>query len=110
MQLQPADNTQQKPNIHQLLGVDEDGVPIWQGGGNGILDIRPVSVLEKVHFIIGYGILRPTLRDEIYCQICKQLSSNANKTSHAKGWILLALCLGCFPPSEVSTYMCTWVV
>ncbi|KAM3619073.1 uncharacterized protein V6R79_002572 [Siganus canaliculatus] len=67
--------------------------------GGPTLD-RPLTALEKLHIIVGYAIVRRDLRDEIYCQICKQLQDNNNRNSYFRGWILLSLCLGIFPPTE----------
>ncbi|KAI3369062.1 hypothetical protein L3Q82_026031 [Scortum barcoo] len=84
-----------KPPTLQTVSEDSD-VMIGEGP---TLD-RPLSTLEKLHIIVGYAIVRRDLRDEIYCQICKQLQDNNNRNSYFRGWILLSLCLGIFPPSE----------
>ncbi|XP_018532939.1 unconventional myosin-VIIa isoform X2 [Lates calcarifer] len=69
--------------------------------GEGPTLHRPLSALEKLHIIIGYALSRRDIRDEIYCQICKQLVKNKNRKSRMQGWTLLSICLGIFPPTEL---------
>uniref|UniRef100_A0A5K3ER39 Myosin motor domain-containing protein n=1 Tax=Mesocestoides corti TaxID=53468 RepID=A0A5K3ER39_MESCO len=57
-----------------------------------------LSELCKVRFIVGAGIDHPQMRDEIYCQILKQITKNPCVYSRTRGWILLILCASCFPP------------
>ncbi|XP_050437362.1 rho GTPase-activating protein 39 isoform X2 [Adelges cooleyi] len=45
------------------------------------------------------GFMKPTLRDELYIQICRQTTENPRKESLRRGWELLAICLSFFPPS-----------
>ncbi|XP_037537916.1 unconventional myosin-VIIa [Nematolebias whitei] len=68
--------------------------------GEGPTLHRPLTSLEKLHIIVGYALLRKGIRDEIYCQICKQLVNNKNKRNCTQGWILLSICLGIFPPTS----------
>ncbi|KAI6191670.1 Unconventional myosin-X [Aphelenchoides bicaudatus] len=60
---------------------------------------EPLSQIDRVHFIVGHGILRPSLRNEIYCQLMKQLIENSSPVSCERGWLLLSLCLSSFQPS-----------
>ncbi|KAJ8011282.1 hypothetical protein DPEC_G00056530 [Dallia pectoralis] len=69
--------------------------------GEGRTLDRPMSDLEKLHTIVGYALSRPDIRDEIYCQIIKQLVNNKNQTSSLRGWVLMSICLGIFPPTEL---------
>jgi len=50
--------------------------------------------------ILQKGYDTPEIRDEIYLQILKQLSFNMKAESIARGWHMLCLSAGTFPPSQ----------
>ncbi|KAG0614807.1 hypothetical protein M758_6G204800 [Ceratodon purpureus] len=55
---------------------------------------------KHTYQILSAGISRPDLRDEIYCQLCRQTNYNMNEEKDKKGWELLLLCCSSFPPSK----------
>lgn len=59
-----------------------------------------LSALERTSFIINTGIDNEDLRDEIYCQLCKQTFTNPSDEQATIGWSLINTMLSFFPPSE----------
>ncbi len=51
------------------------------------------------------------MRDEVYCQIIKQITQNSRAESVAKGWQLLCMCVGHFPPSfDMEYYLLHYII
>ncbi|XP_006460909.1 hypothetical protein AGABI2DRAFT_69042 [Agaricus bisporus var. bisporus H97] len=64
------------------------------------------GLLEEERWLIGEGLAHGELRDEIYCQLMKQLTGNSNAESIFKGWQFLCVLLTSFPPSKnFETYL-----
>lgn len=49
--------------------------------------------------ILRKGYEYKPIRDEIYLQVIKQLAGNPRAESIAKGWQIMCMCVGTFPPS-----------
>ncbi|OBZ66582.1 Rho GTPase-activating protein 39 [Grifola frondosa] len=71
------------------------------------LHVGPVgAILEEERWLLGLGLTHGELRDEIYCQVMKQLNGNPNPESMFKGWQLMCVLLVTFPPSKnFETYL-----
>ncbi|TFK47061.1 Rho GTPase activation protein [Heliocybe sulcata] len=68
------------------------------------------GLLEEERWLLGEGLLHGELRDEIYCQVMKQLNGNPSPESVFKGWQLLCVLLITFPPSKnFETYLQSFI-
>jgi hypothetical protein len=62
------------------------------------------KICDDVSLLLMTCLAEHSLRDEVYLQLCKQLTGNSNVSSVQRGWNLLALCLLTFPPSSSFDY------
>eukprot|EP00020_Sapocribrum_chincoteaguense_P009027 CAMPEP_0170743762 /NCGR_PEP_ID=MMETSP0437-20130122/7433_1 /TAXON_ID=0 /ORGANISM="Sexangularia sp." /LENGTH=672 /DNA_ID=CAMNT_0011082437 /DNA_START=29 /DNA_END=2044 /DNA_ORIENTATION=- len=51
-------------------------------------------------FVVQRGLATPELRDELYCQLCKQLNENPGESSLLRGWQLFTMAIESFPPTH----------
>ncbi|KZV71130.1 Rho GTPase activation protein [Peniophora sp. CONT] len=90
--------------IQRLMGDERGGRPVArmadpsaQGGGR---EASVLSLWEEERWLLQMGLSHGELRDEIYCQVTKQLISNPSPESVFKGWQLLCILVITFPPSK----------
>ncbi|KAI6044668.1 hypothetical protein EDC04DRAFT_2889756 [Pisolithus marmoratus] len=100
--------------IQHIMGDRErdrpTGVPLHNGSTASLLSCASLSLLEEERWLIGEGLAHGELRDEIYCQLMKQLTGNPSAESVFKGWQMLCVLLTAFPPSKnFETYLRSFI-
>ncbi|KAI0027659.1 Rho GTPase activation protein [Vararia minispora EC-137] len=81
-------------------------MPDPTASASGARDPGVLALLEEERWLLGMGLLHGELRDEIYCQVMKQVNCNPSAESMFKGWQLLCVLVITFPPSKnFETYL-----
>ncbi|CCM00835.1 uncharacterized protein FIBRA_02877 [Fibroporia radiculosa] len=87
------------------LNSDTSTIPV-NGSTTSLKTGSSMALLEEERWLLGEGLAHGELRDEVYCQLTKQLSGNPNTESVFKGWQFLCVLLVTFPPSkDFETYL-----
>jgi hypothetical protein len=59
------------------------------------------GLMDHALKVLNHMMLAPEeLRDELFCQLCKQTNLNPDPSSTEKGWQLIMMALAIFPPSS----------
>jgi len=90
--------------IQHIMGDRERekpaGIPVQSVYNGSTSSLPSMGLLEEERWLLSEGLAHGELRDEIYCQLMKQLSGNPNPESVFKGWQMLCVLLIAFPPSK----------
>lgn len=71
---------------------------------------KPELEVRFIQTVIGHGIEREELRDEVFVQLVRQSNDNPNKDQVVRCWALLALATAAFVPSKAfSRYLLTYL-
>lgn len=81
-------------NVNLACGIFKDICRLLKG------DMKEAQYNLTIQSTIAYGIERPELRDEILCQLIRQISSNPREDAVMRGWHFITLCVVGFPPSK----------
>ncbi|WWD08443.1 hypothetical protein V865_006555 [Kwoniella europaea PYCC6329] len=69
------------------------------GGGAGIKNDK-MQVLEEIRWMIQLSVASSEMRDEVYCQLIKQLTKNPNHDAVVLGFQLFCVLVNAFGPSK----------
>lgn len=81
-------------NVNLACGIFKDLCKLLKG------EMKSEHYNLTIQSTIAYGIERGELRDEIFCQIIRQVSNNPKEEAVMRGWHFLTLCVIGFPPSK----------
>ena len=81
-------------NVNLACTIFKDICKLMRG------DIKEEQAILIIQSCIAYGIDRPELRDEIFCQVIRQVTDNPSNDSTVRGWHFLTLSTIAFPPSK----------
>jgi myosin-7 len=64
-------------------------------------ELKPEVEIQCFQSVVAYCLEQVELRDEIYCQIIRQITNNPSPDEQIRGWHMLAICCASFPPGKI---------
>ena len=91
-------------NVNLACSIFKDLCKLLRG------DTKNEQINLVIQSTIAYGIDRSELRDEIFCQLIRQVTENPREDGILRGWHFLTLCTIAFPPSKNFNKVCVKII